>query len=313
MNKMTLSAEEVRYLLDKKQPAPGDRCEAIAQYLSDDVDLATVNDPGGCVVAGTEEGIRAFQARLAEAGITARKVRTSHAFHSRLMDPVLPEFTGFLSRITLREPQIPLLSNLTGTWLSAGEATNPATWARQIRATVRFADELGVLLADPNRVFIEVGPGGTLTASAMRHPKWSERHRAVRLMRHHAQSRNDRDAFLLGLGQLWAAGVDVDWSPLNQGVQPHLVSLPGYRFARQRHWVEHKPMEGRPAGADGVNGTGPVGPPLGDCGHGGVIGCTAVGATGAGVVAVANPGCAMQIAGYAPELATAAPAVARSF
>ena len=229
--------------------------EAIAQYLSDDVDLATVNDPGGCVVAGTEEGIRAFQARLAEAGITARKVRTSHAFHSRLMDPVLPEFTGFLSRITLQEPQIPLLSNLTGTWLGAGEATNPATWARQIRATVRFADELGVLLADPDRVFIEVGPGGTLTASAMRHPKWSERHRAVRLMRHHAQSRNDRDAFLLGLGQLWAAGVDVDWSPLNQGVQPHLVSLPGYRFARQRHWVEHKPMEGRPAGADGVNGT----------------------------------------------------------
>lgn len=233
--------------------------EAIAQYLSDDVDLATVNDPGGCVVAGTEEGIRAFQARLAEAGITARKVRTSHAFHSRLMDPVLPEFTGFLSRITLREPQIPLLSNLTGTWLSAGEATNPATWARQIRATVRFADELGVLLADPDRVFIEVGPGGTLTASAMRHPKWSERHRAVRLMRHHAQSRNDRDAFLLGLGQLWAAGVDVDWSPLYQGLDknnaPHLVSLPGYRFARQRHWVEHQPLAGHRADGAGVNGT----------------------------------------------------------
>ncbi len=232
--------------------------EAVAEYLSDDVDLATVNDPGGCVVAGTEEGIRAFQARLAEAGITARRVRTSHAFHSRLMDPVLPEFTGFLSRITLREPQIPLLSNLTGTWLSASEATNPATWARQIRATVRFADELGVLLADPDRVFVEVGPGGTLTASAMRHPKWSERHRAVRLMRHHAQSRNDRDAFLLGLGQLWSAGVDVDWSPLSQGAQPQLVSLPGYHFARERYWVEHKPHEGRAAdgaGAAGVNGT----------------------------------------------------------
>jgi len=228
--------------------------EAIAQYLSDDVDLATVNDPSGCVVAGTEEGIRAFQARLAEAGITARRVRTSHAFHSRLMDPVLPEFTGFLSRITLREPQIPLLSNLTGTWLSAGEATNPATWARQIRATVRFADELGVLLADPDRVFVEVGPGGTLTASAMRHPKWSERHRAVRLMRHHAQSRNDRDAFLLGLGQLWTAGVDVDWTPLTKAAEPHLVSLPGYRFARQRHWVEHKPLEGHPAAGAGVNG-----------------------------------------------------------
>lgn len=234
--------------------------DAIAQYLSDDVDLATVNDPGGCVVAGTDEGIRAFQARLAEAGITARRVRTSHAFHSRLMEPVLPEFTGFLGRQTLREPQIPLLSNLTGSWLAPSEATNPATWARQIRATVRFADELGVLLADPDRVFIEVGPGGTLTASAMRHPKWGERHRAVRLMRHHAQSRNDRDAFLLGLGQLWTAGVDVDWTPLRPGAKPQLVSIPGYPFARQRHWVEHKPSNWQPAG-DSVNGASAAGVP----------------------------------------------------
>ena len=78
------------------------------------------------------------------------------------MEPVLPEFTGFMSRLTLREPRIPLLSNLTGTWLAPGEATNPATWARQIRATVRFSDELGALLTDPGRVFVEVGPGGTL-------------------------------------------------------------------------------------------------------------------------------------------------------
>src|SRR5690242_1947278 len=104
-------------------------------------------------------------------------VRTSHAFHSRLMDSMIPEFTGFLSRLALQEPRIPLLSNVTGTWLAATEATNAATWARQVRATVRFADELDTLLADPHRVMVEVGPGGTLTASAMRHPKWSSGHR----------------------------------------------------------------------------------------------------------------------------------------
>ena len=213
--------------------------DAIAEYLLGEVDVAAVNDPGGCVVAGTEQNIRAFTDRLAEAGIVARRVRTSHAFHSRLMDSMIPEFTGFLSRLTLGEPRIPLLSNVTGTWLSESEATNPATWARQVRATVRFADELEVLLADPNRVIVEVGPGGTLTASAMRHPKWSSGHRAIRLMRHHAQNRDDRDAFLLGLGQLWSAGVDVDWAPLRGDRQPQLVSLPGYPFERQRHWVEH--------------------------------------------------------------------------
>jgi phthiocerol/phenolphthiocerol synthesis type-I polyketide synthase E len=231
--------------------------DAIAEYLSAEVDLATVNDPGGCVVAGSDENIRTFSERLAEAGIAARRVRTSHAFHSRLMDPVLPEFQGFLSRLTLRAPQIPLLSNVTGTWMSETEAANPATWARQVRATVRFADEVDALLADPARILVEVGPGGTLTASAMRHPRWSTGHRAVRLMRHHAQNRDDRDTFLLALGQLWSAGVDVDWTPLHGGHRPQLVSLPGYPFEHQRHWVDHKPTVVGAADAAPTNGIAP--------------------------------------------------------
>ncbi len=232
--------------------------EAVAEHLTADVDIATVNDPGSCVVAGSEDAIRTFQAALAEKGIAARRVRTSHAFHSRLMDSVVAEFGAFLSRVTLREPQIPLLSNITGTTMSAAEATNPATWARQIRATVRFADELDALLSTPDRVLIEVGPGGTLTSSAGRHPKWSERHRAVRLMRHQAQNRDDHDAFLLALGQLWAADVDVDWDQ-GAGEERTLVTLPGYPFARQRHWVEHNAAAAwasNRSGAAGMPGQG---------------------------------------------------------
>lgn len=213
--------------------------DALAEHLSPDVDLAAVNDPGNCVVAGSAVAIERFQSRLAEHGILARRVRTSHAFHSRLMDSVIPEFRAFMSRLPLHEPRIPVLSNLTGTWMSADEATDPASWARQIRGTVRFADELGVLLTDPARVLVEVGPGGSLTSAAMRHPKWSDGHRAIRLMRHQAQNRSDHDAYLLGLGQLWAAGIDVDWAPRAAGRRPRLVSIPGYPFERQRHWVDH--------------------------------------------------------------------------
>ena len=149
----------------------------------------------------------------------------------------MPQFAEFLSRQEIRKPHTPLLSNVTGSWMTAEEATDPATWARQIRSTVRFSDELDLILDDPHRVLIEVGPGGTLTGSAIRHPKWSTGHRAVRLMRHQVQNRNDRDTFLLALGQLWAAGVEVDWSPLSAD-HPQMVSLPGYPFARQRHWIE---------------------------------------------------------------------------
>jgi phthiocerol/phenolphthiocerol synthesis type-I polyketide synthase E len=173
----------------------------------------------------------------------ARRVRTSHAFHSYLMESVVGEFAEVLSHVDLHKPHTPLLSNVTGSWMTDDEAMDPAMWARQIRATVKFADELDLILDNPFRVLVEVGPGGSLTGSAVRHPKWSAGHRAVRLMRHHVQNRSDRDTFLLGLGQLWAAGIDVDWSPLSSG-EAQRVSLPGYPFARQKFWVEPRRSTG---------------------------------------------------------------------
>jgi phthiocerol/phenolphthiocerol synthesis type-I polyketide synthase E len=211
--------------------------EDITDHLVGDVDLAAVNDPGSCVVAGSVEAILAFSNRLAAQGILARRVRSSHAGHSRSMDAVLAPFAEYLATVTLHPLRIPMLSNITGTWMTDEEATDPQRWARHIRSTVRFADELQVLLGNPHRVLVEVGPGGSLTGSAVRLPEWSETHRAVRPMRHPLQSRDDRDAFLLGLGQLWSAGVDVDWAAV-YGDQASRVTLPGYAFARQRHWVE---------------------------------------------------------------------------
>ena len=218
---------------------PDDIAEYLAEHLSKGVELSAVNDPGNCVVAGPKDQIRAFSQRLDEKGIPVRRVRATHAFHSSSMDPMLGEFQEFLSRQQLRAPRTPLLSNLTGTWMSEQQATDPATWTRQISSTIRFADELDVVLTDPGRILVEVGPGGGLTGSAIRHPKWSGGHRAVRLMRHPIQNADDRDTFLRALGELWSAGVEVDWAPLRPA-QPHLVSLPGYPFARQRHWVEPK-------------------------------------------------------------------------
>ncbi len=218
---------------------PDDIAEYLAEHLSKGVELSAVNDPGNCVVAGPKDQIRAFSQRLDENGIPVRRVRATHAFHSSSMDPMLGEFQEFLSHQQLRAPRTPLLSNLTGTWMSEQQATDPATWTRQISSTIRFADELNVVLTDPGRILVEVGPGGSLTGSAIRHPKWSGGHRAVRLMRHPIQNADDRDTFLRALGELWSAGVEVDWAPLRPA-QPHFVSLPGYPFARQRHWVEPK-------------------------------------------------------------------------
>lgn len=214
--------------------------EDVAEYLGNGVELSAVNDPGNCVVAGPTEEIRAFTQRLAERGVPVRRVRATHAFHSSAMDPMLGEFEAFLSRQELRTPQTRMLSNLTGTWMTPEQVADPGSWARQISSPIRFADELDVVLSEPGRILVEVGPGGSLTGSAMRHGKWSGGHRAVRLMRHPIQNVDDRDAFLRGLGELWSAGLDIDWAPL-QTARPRIVSLPGYPFARQRHWIDPKP------------------------------------------------------------------------
>jgi len=239
----------------------------IAALLTADIDLAAVNEFGRCVVAGPDEAIREFTNRCAAEGIVARRVRTSHGFHSQSMDSVLAPFAEFLSTLTLRAPRIPMLSNVTGTWMTDEEATDPNRWARHIRSTVRFADEVATLLGDAHRVLVEVGPGGSLTGSALRMPGWSDTHRAIRLMRHPVQTRDDRDAFLLALGQLWSAGVDVDWEKL-YGDNPRRVTLPGYAFARQRYWIDpdttavRKPVEsGSDSTADKQPENGQAGAP----------------------------------------------------
>lgn len=220
---------------------PDDIAPYLSEFAAQGVELSAVNDPGNCVVAGPNDGIRAFTQRLREASITARRVRATHAFHSSAMDAMAAEFGRFLSGVELRRPATPLLSNLTGTWMTDEQVTDPGTWARQISSTIRFADELDVLLSDPDRILVEVGPGGSLTGSAMRHPRWSGTHRAVRLMRHPIQNVDDRDTFLLGLGQLWSAGVPVDWTAVT-GPKHHIVSVPGYSFAHDRHWVAPQPI-----------------------------------------------------------------------
>ena len=216
----------------------------VTEHLSPGLDIAAVNDPGNCVVSGPADAVAELEDRLARLGVLARRMRTSHAFHSSAMDSVLPEFERIMRGLTLHAPHTPLLSNTTGTWMTDEEATDPARWANQIRATVRFSDQLDTVLADPQRVLVEVGPGGSLTASAARQPRWSDQHRAVRLMRHQLQNRDDRDVFLLALGQLWAAGIDPDWTRLRGADTPRRITLPGYPFARQKHWVEAKASEG---------------------------------------------------------------------
>ncbi|GAG15775.1 unnamed protein product, partial [marine sediment metagenome] len=212
--------------------------EADVQPLLDEsLTVATINRPSRCVVSGPTEAIVALEQQLADEGIASRRLHTSHAFHSPMMDSILEPFKERVSRVQLHAPQIPYVSNVTGTWVTPEEATNPAYWAQHLRQTVRFSEGVSVLAQSPEQVLLEVGPGRTLRTLAKRHPDLAPEQVVLSSMRHPRDVQDD-DAFLLhAMGQLWLTGVLIDWQAFCQDERRLRLSLPTYPFERHRYWV----------------------------------------------------------------------------
>ena len=200
--------------------------------------VAAVNAPDLCVIAGTAEAIDDAERKLAGQGAATQRLHVSHAFHSALVEPMLDEFEKWLARVKRSRPQIPLVSNLSGDWITDEQACSTAYWRRHMRHTVRFAEGLDTLLAQADRVLLEVGPGDTLSTLARRHPRLAARPVLTsqchpRRAAHHAgQPRRC-------LAQLWLAGVAVDaaFTPASG----RRVPLPTYPFERQSYWVDAAP------------------------------------------------------------------------
>jgi amino acid adenylation domain-containing protein len=200
--------------------------------------LAAVNGPAVCVLSGPIEAVNQLERQLVGRGLNCRRLHTSHAFHSAMMEPILSPFAELLRGMTLHPPQMPFISNLSGTWISPEQATDPSYWAAHLRQAVRFADGLGELLRDPQTVLLEIGPGQTLTTLARQHPARTSSQTVLNSLRHPRDTQADR-AFLLGtLAKLWLASVTIDAQQLYAGERRRRIALPTYPFERQRFWLE---------------------------------------------------------------------------
>jgi acyl transferase domain-containing protein len=218
--------------------------------LCDQVALAAVNAPGMCVVAGPHEAIAAQRDQLARRGLACQLLQTSHAFHSGMMDPIVEEFAAQVGRIPLSPPQIPFVSNVTGTWITVDEATSPDYWARHLRRTVRFADGAQTLLQQPDLILLEVGPGRTLTTLLRQQPAKATAQALLCSLRHPREQHSDVAFLQQTLGRLWLAGGPVHWQALHAGERRRRLPLPTYPFERQRYWIAARAV-GRPPQAPG--------------------------------------------------------------
>ncbi|NEQ29720.1 MAG: SDR family oxidoreductase [Leptolyngbya sp. SIO4C5] len=212
----------------------------IKPFLSEKIGFAVHNAPQLCVLSGTDEAIQELSDRLTHQGVHCRRLQTSHAFHSALMDPILEPFVTQVQQIALQPPKIPFISNVTGTWITDAEATNPRYWARHLRQPVRFSQGIATLQSASASIFLEVGPGRVLSTLAQQTfsdaalPPLSS-------LRHPKESQSDVAFILQTLGKLWSLGITVDWSRFSAHEQRQRLPLPTYPFERQRYWVEPQP------------------------------------------------------------------------
>ncbi|MFI7673232.1 SDR family NAD(P)-dependent oxidoreductase [Actinophytocola sp. NPDC049390] len=231
--------------------------DAVAPLLDGTgVAVATVNAPGTCVVAGPAEGIAEVADALSARGVSGKRLRTSHAFHSPMMDPVLDEFAAAVAAVDRQVPSVRFLSNVTGDWITDEQATDPAYWASHLRSPVRFGACVATLLASGTWALVECGPGRQLAGLARKQlPKDA-------LAVHSLPGQNERAGAVATLytaaGQLWVGGVQTDLF----GPPGRRVPLPTYPYQRVRHWVEPDPPSSAPAAPLSAATTAPRRGPL---------------------------------------------------
>jgi acyl transferase domain-containing protein len=225
--------------------------DKLAPYLGSELSIACVNAPGYCVASGPVAAIEQMQAALGRDGIEFSRIRIDVAAHSALLEPILGRFGAYLRTLELAPPRIPFASNVTGTWITDAEATNPGYWVRHLRQTVRFSDGMGEVLRKGSPLLLEVGPGRTLASLAQMHPE--RRDAPIVTSLPHPDEDVDAQRFMLtALGRLWQGGAGIDWQRLHGDASPRRVSLPTYPFEHRRHWVE----PGRSLYSEGIEDTG---------------------------------------------------------
>ena len=213
--------------------------EDVKPLLSDSVWLAIDNGPRTCVLAGTVDAIAYLQERLTREGLACQRLETTHAYHSPLLRPIAEQVTELARGVSLRPPRIPYISNVTGTWITDAQATDPAYWAQHMLCTVRFGAALDELLSDAERVLVEVGPGIALGSFARQHPRCSREQMGsiVPTLRAEHDRQSDVAVLLGSLARLWVLGVNPDWSAVYGHERRRRVPLPTYPFERQRYWL----------------------------------------------------------------------------
>ena len=208
----------------------------LVPLLGASMDLAAVNAPALSVAAGPHHAADALAAELFRRGVMHRRLHTSHAFHSRMMDDAVAGLRAAACQVTLRPPTLPFVSGVTGHFITDEQATSPDYWAGHCRAPVRFAVGLDALLARSPAALLECGPGRTLTTLALQGAARGGAVAVIPSLPDAGRERDEHSTVADALARLAAAGVEPDWRALH-GPGRRRVPLPTTPWEHVRCWI----------------------------------------------------------------------------
>ncbi len=215
---------------------------AVAAMLPPEASIAAFNSARLCTVSGPSDVLKSFQQELEAGKIASRFLATSHAFHSAMMEPMVPAFTEIVRRTPWALPKIPWVSTCTGTWIQPDNLADPSYWSRQLRQAVHFAEALDTAIAGEPKIILEVGPGQALAQLAHQHPEKSKFITVCSTLDSTTAPGNEQMFILAALGKLWLAGIKPDWNGFYANERRRRIPLPTYPFERKRYWVEPEPV-----------------------------------------------------------------------
>ena len=211
--------------------------DVVKALLGADLDLASVNAPELSVVSGPDAALDRLQKQMAQQDITCQRIPIDIAAHSRMLEPILTRFGDYLRAIPLHAPSIPFASNRNGAMITDEQATDPEYWVSHLRGTIQYADCISTLSENPNRVYLEVGPGKALSSLTQMHPNVKSG-QVLSALRHPEEEIADDKYFLGVLGRMWATGVAIDWGQIWGEAKRQRVPLPTYAFQRAEYFIE---------------------------------------------------------------------------
>jgi len=211
-------------------------------HLTANCAIAAINSPKQCVVSGPLKDIQKLEKELQAQNIRFRRLPSQQAFHSPMMEKILQKFSEKLQTIHWHAPEIPYISNYTGTWIRSEEAMSPEYWLQHLRYTVQFSKGVNELI-QKNNLFIEVGPGKTLLRLIQQQNQNNKSAILIPLLATASDNTSSVQTAYQALAKCWVHGVNPDWQQYNAEWDYQRISLPTYPFQTQRYWIDPSTAE----------------------------------------------------------------------